>query len=393
MPLPARSSILADNSLSAITAGLVTVLVGFAGTAVLVFQAATHLGADQAEIGSWMWALGIGMGVTCAGLSLRWRIPVVTSWSTPGAAMLISSVAGVPLADAIGAFVVAAVLSTVAGFSGVFARLMRKVPMALASGMLAGVLLKLGLDLFVSIQSRPVMGLSMFAVYLGGRRWFPRYAVIATLLIGISIALLNGSMHLGGVQLALAHPKFIVPGFSVQAVVGIAIPLFVVTMASQNIPGVAVARASGYELPVSPVLGWTGITNTLLAPFGAFSLNLAAITAALCMGPDAHENPKRRYMASVWTGLFYIVVGIFGATVASVLGAFPKELVMALAGLALLGTIGSSLESAMRDERDREAALVTFLVTASGISVAGIGATFWGLLAGSLVLLVMRRRR
>ena len=371
---------------------MVTVLVGFTSSAVIVFEAARHLGANQAQIGSWMWALGLGMGVTCIGLSLRWRIPVVTAWSTPGAAMLIASAAAVPLADAIGAFVLAALLGTVAGFSGLFASAMRKVPVALASAMLAGVLLRFGLDLFVSMQTRLGMTLAMFVVYLLGRRLFPRYAVIATLLTGLAVAAATGTMQWSEVQVTLARPQFTLPTLSVAAVLGIALPLFVVTMTSQNVPGVAVVRASGYALPISSAIGWIGVVNTLLAPFGAYALNLAAITAAICMGRDAHEDPARRYMAAVFAGLFYLLIGLFGATVASMFSAFPRELLMAIAGLALLGTIGSSLSQALREETQREAALVTFLVTASGLTLAGIGAAFWGLIAGGAVLLALRAR-
>ncbi|MBB3888830.1 benzoate/H(+) symporter BenE family transporter [Xanthomonas campestris] len=386
-------SLFRDLSLPAIAAGFVTVLVGFASSAVIVFEAARHLGADQAEIASWMWALGIGMGVTCIGLSLRYRVPVVTAWSTPGAAMLIGTAAGVPLREAIGAFVVAAVLGAVAGFTGLFERAIRRIPLSLASGMLAGVLLRFGLDLFVAMQSQAAMALSMLATYLIGRRWFARHAVIATLLVGIAIAAGGGLMHWNAVRLELARPVLMVPGLSWAALFGLAIPLFVVTMASQNVPGVAVMRASGYTVPISPTIGWIGVVNTVLAPFGGYALNLAAITAAICMGREAHEDPARRYPAAVAAGVFYIVIGLFGATVAAVFAAFPRELVMAIAGIALLGTIGNSLAAALREEPEREAALITFLVTASGLTLGGIGASFWGLLAGAITLIALRPRR
>ena len=375
----------------AVIAGFITVLVGFASSAVIVFQAAQAVGADQAEIASWMWALGLGMGVTCIGLSLRYRVPVVTAWSTPGAAMLVVGATALPLSDAIGAFVLAALLAAVAGFSGIFEKAMRRIPVSLASGMLAGVLLRFGLDVFVSVGTQPLLVLAMFVTYLLGRRWLPRYAVIATLLVGVVIAASKGLMHMDQVQLQLARPVFTVPTLSWAAVFGIALPLFIVTMASQNVPGVAVLKASGYDAPVSPVVGWIGTVNAVLAPFGGYALNLAAITAAICMGRDVHEDPARRYTAAVSAGTFYIVIGLFGATVAAVFAAFPKELVAALAGIALLGTIGNSLAVAMREEAEREPALVTFLVTASGLSMAGIGSAFWGLVAGVVTLLVLRR--
>ncbi|MEP6906957.1 MAG: benzoate/H(+) symporter BenE family transporter [Pseudoxanthomonas sp.] len=382
-----------DFSLSAVAAGFVTVLVGFTASVVIVFQAAQALGANEAEIASWMWALGLGMGVTCIALSLRYRVPVVTAWSTPGAAMLIASTAGVPYTEVIGAFVLSAVLVTISGFSGWFERSLNRIPVSLASGMLAGVLLRFGLDVFVSMQTQLAMAMAMFVTYLIGRRLLPRYAVIITLLVGIGIAGASGLLHVSEVHLELARPVFTRPSFSLAAVFGLALPLFIVTMTSQNVPGVAVIRASGYAVPLSPVIGWTGMVNVLLAPFGAFALNLAAITAAICMGRDVHPDPSRRYIAAISAGVFYVIVGLFGATVAALLAAFPKELVMAIAGIALFGTIGNSLAAAMREETDREPALIAFLVTASGVSFAGIGSAFWGLLAGALTLLAWRRNR
>ena len=385
--------VLRDASFSALAAGFVTVLVGFASSAVIVFQAAQALGASEGEIASWMWALGLGMGVTCIALSLRYRMPVVTAWSTPGAAMLIASSTGVPYAEAIGAFVLSAILMAVAGFSGVFERSLSRIPVSLASGMLAGVLLRFGLDVFVSMQTQLLMALAMFVTYLCGRRLFPRYAVIATLAMGIAIAAASGLLHLETVRLEWARPVFTTPALSLASLFGIALPLFIVTMTSQNVPGVAVIRASGYQVPISPVIGWTGVVNAVLAPFGAFALNLAAITAAICMGREAHHDPDRRYVAAICAGLFYVLIGLFGATVAALFTAFPKELVMAIAGIALLGTIGNSLAAALREENEREPALIAFLVTASGVSFAGIGSAFWGLLAGALTLLIWRHKR
>ena len=392
MSAVAKRSLLRDLSLPAVVAGFITVLVGFASSAVIVFQAAQAVGATQAQIASWMWALGLGMGVTCIGLSLRYRVPVVTAWSTPGAAMLVVGTGAVAYSDAVGAFVLAAVLGMLAGFSGVFAKVMRRVPMALAAGMLAGVLLRFGLEVFVSMGTQLGMALAMFATWLVGRRLFPRYAVIATLLVGVGVAVAQGLLHAGQLRLELATPVFTWPTLSWPAVFGIALPLFVVTMASQNIPGVAVIRASGYDTPISPVIGWIGVANMVLAPFGAYGLNLAAITAAICMGREAHEDPARRYTAAVAAGAFYIVVGLFGATVAAVFAAFPKELVACVAGIALFGTIANSLAMALREESDREAALVTFLVTASGLSLGGIGSAFWGLVAGGVCLVALRPR-
>jgi benzoate membrane transport protein len=381
-----------DISLSAVVAGFVTVLVGFTSTAVIVFQAAHAVGAGPAEIASWMWALGLGMGLTCIGLSLRYRMPVVTAWSTPGAAMLITSAAGVALPEAIGAFLVSGLLIALAGFSGWFERALNRIPISIASGMLAGVLLRFGLELFVVMKAQFAMVFAMFAIYLLMRRLVPRYAVISAFVLGIAIAAAQGSLHMETVHLEFARPVWITPEFSVGTLIGVALPLFIVTMASQNAPGVAVIRASGYPIPISPVIGWTGVATVIFAPFGAFALNLAAITAAICMGREAHEDTGRRYMASVSAGFFYLLIGLFGATVAALFAAFPRELVAAIAGLALIGTIGNGLAAALSNERDREPALITFLVAASGVTLFGIGSAFWGLIAGSLTLLVLRAR-
>ncbi|XQQ06145.1 MAG: benzoate/H(+) symporter BenE family transporter [Leptolyngbya sp. IPPAS B-1204] len=365
-----------DISTSTVIAGFVTVLVGFTSSAAIVFQAAQALNASPVEIGSWMLALGLGMGLTCILLSLRYRVPVVTAWSTPGAAMLITTAAGVPMPEAIGAFLVSAVLITVAGFSGWFERMINRIPLSIASGMLAGVLLRFGLDVFMAMKTQFVMTFAMFCVYLIMRRFLPRYAVVAALALGILIAALQGLLQVDTIRLQLAQPVWTTPQFSLGSIIGVALPLFVVTMASQNVPGVAVMRASGYSVPISPLIGWTGAATLVLAPFGAFALNLAAITAAICMGREAHEDPTKRYVAAVAAGGFYILIGLFGATVGAVFAAFPKELVLAIAGLALLGTIGNGLATALLNEKEREPALITFLVTASGVTLFGIGSAF-----------------
>lgn len=388
------ASLLRDFSLSALVAGFVAVLVGFTSSAAIVFQAARALGATPEQIGSWILALGVGMGLTCIGLSLRYRAPVLTAWSTPGAAMLITGAAGVPMAEAIGAFLACGALIALAGFSGWFERAMHRIPMSIASAMLAGVLLRFGLDVFVAMQSRFGLVAAMFVVWLFARRLAPRYAVLAALATGLALAGAGGLLHWDQVGLQLARPVPVMPSFSFAALVGVALPLFVVTMASQNIPGVAALRACGYErVPVSPIIGWTGVATLLLALFGAYALNLAAITAAICMGPEAHPDPRRRYVAAMAAGGFYLLAGLFGATVAALFAALPRELVLGIAGVALFGTIAGALAGAMAREPEREPALVTFLVTASGMTLAGIGSAFWGLVAGAITLLVLRARR
>ena len=384
--------LLKDFSASAVIAGFVAVLVGFTSSAVIVFQAAQTLHASAAEIASWMCALGLGMGLTSIVLSMRFRVPVLTAWSTPGAAMLITSAAGVSMGEAVGAFLVSAALITLSGFSGWFERMIGRIPISIASGMLAGVLLRFGLDAFAAMRSQFALVFPMFCAYLICRRLLPRYAIVVTLLLGIVLAATQGLLRVDDVRLEVATPVFTVPEFSWRALVGVALPLYVVTMASQNVPGVAVIRASGYQVPISPLIGWTGAANILLAPFGGFALNLAAITAAICMDREAHEDSSRRYVAAIAAGAFYLLIGLFGATVGSLFLAFPKELILAIAGLALLGTIGNGLAAALGNESEREPALLTFLVTASGVALARIGSAFRGLLVGLSALAILRTR-
>lgn len=380
---------LRDLSLSAVVAGFVAVLVAFSSSAVVVFQAARALDATPEQTASWMLALGVAMGITSITLSLRFRVPVLTAWSTPGAAMLVTSVGGVTMAQAVGAFMVCSALIVLAGATGWFEKAMSRIPQTLGAAMLAGVLLRFGLEGFSALQTQFVLVMAMLLTYLIARRLVPRYAIPLVLAVGVVIAGVSGQLDVSGLRFEFARPVFVMPEFSVPALASVALPLFVVTMASQNVPGVAVMRASGYEPPISPLITWTGFSSLLLAPFGAFAINLAAIVAAITMGEDAHDDPKKRYMAAVSAGVFYLVVGSLGASVAAAFAVFPNEMVLALAGLALLNTIASGLAMAMRDEDRREPALITFLVTASGLQLAGIGAAFWGILAGVLASIVL----
>jgi len=373
-------------NLSHLSAGFIAVLVGYTSSAAIVFQAATVAGAGPEQISAWLLALGLGMGFTCIGLSLYYRSPVLTAWSTPGAALLATSLVGIPMSEAIGAFLFASLLLTIFGFTGWVETFMKHVPKSLAAAMLAGVLLRFGLEAFVGLRTQPAMVALMLAIYLGGRRLNSRYTIPLTFLGGLLWAAQGGLIHGEALSVTLAQPIFTAPTFSLSTLIGVGIPLFIVTMASQNVPGIAVLRANGYQTPVSPLIGWTGLTGLLLGPFGGYQFNLAAITAAICMSPEADRKPERRYLAAVWAGIFYLVTGLLGATVAGLFTALPKELVAAIAGIALLGTIGNSLSGALADERERDAAVITFLVTASGLALLSIGSAFWGLLLGLVVL-------
>lgn len=389
---------LRDSSLSTVAAGFVAMLVAFTSSTAVVFQAAQAFGATPAQITSWVWALGLGMGLCTLLPSLWLRKPVMIAWSTPGAAVLATAGLageGFSMAQAVGAFMLAALLTIAVGASGALERVMQRIPVAITSALLVGVLARFGMQAFAAAQTALPLVLCMLLAYLLARRLAPRYSVVWTLAAGMLYFSVGGGMAWSAIHWELARPVFTAPEWSWPAAVSLALPLFVVTMASQNLPGIAVVRASGYDLPISRLITMTGVATLLLAPFGAFALNLSAITAAICMGPEAHADPRRRYAAAAACGLFYLLVGAFGAVVTGLLLAFPRELVAAIAGLALLGSMGAGLSAAFADESHREAALITLLVTLSGVVIVGIGSALWGLLAGSLALFVQQygRRR
>jgi benzoate membrane transport protein len=357
---------LADTSPSAIVAGFIAMMTGYTSSLVLMFQAGQAAGLSSGQISSWIWAISIGMAVCSIGLSLRYRTPITIAWSTPGAALLITSLGGVSYGEAIGAYITCAVLVTICGLTGSFERLVKKIPAALVLG--------------------------MFVTYLVVKRLSPRYAVLAALLIGTALSGFMGLLDFSDFHLEVATPVWTTPHFSLAATISIGIPLFVVAMTSQNMPGIAVLRADGYTVPASPLITTTGIASLLLAPFGSHGINLAAISAAICTGPHAHEDRNKRYTAAVWCGIFYGIAGVFGATLAALFAALPKELVLSIAALALFGSIINGLSIAMSEVKEREAALITFMVTASGLTLFSIGSAFWGIVAGVVTLLILNWR-
>ncbi|WP_290674371.1 benzoate/H(+) symporter BenE family transporter [Aquabacterium sp.] len=379
---------LRDLSPAAVSAGFVATLVGFTSTIALIFHAARSLSATPEQVSSWVLALGIGMGLTTIGLSLWQRAPILITWSTPGAAVIASAASGVSLGEATGAFLVCGLLMLLCGVTGWFERIMDRIPVALASALLAGILAKFALMAFAGGSTHPGLVVTMLLTYLVGKRWWPRYAVLGVLIVGTVVAASQGLLNTHELKLDWARPVWVTPQWSWHAVIGMGLPLFIVTMASQAVPGVAAIRASGYAAPVSPLMSWSGMATLLLAPFGGYTFNLAAITAAIVLSPHAHADKARRYTAAVMAGLFYIAMGVLGAAVAGLLNAFPSALIMGVAGMALLGTIASGLAASLREDRFREAALITFLVTLSGITLLGVGSAFWGLVAGTLTLFV-----
>ena len=374
--------------LSHVSSGFVAVLVGYTSSAVIVMQAATSAGASVEQLGSWMWALGIGMGATCIGLSLFYRVPILTAWSTPGAALLVTSLAGSSMSEAIGVFLFVSLLVTLVGLLGLTESLLRRIPKTLAAAMLAGVLLRFGIDVFLALKAQWLLVGLMLAVWVLGRVLRPNLAVPLCLLMGLVYCFATSQIASDRIALQWASPVWMTPSFSPASLIGVGLPLFLVTMASQNIPGLAVLRANGYHIPASPLITATGFTGLVLAPFGGFTFNLAAITAAICMGREAGEDPARRYTAAIAAGVFYGLAGLAGGAVVGLLQAFPRELVLAVAGLALLSTIATGLVMALKEEAHRDAGVITFLVTLSGVSLAGIGSAFWGLIAGLILHVV-----
>lgn len=370
--------------LPAILAGFVAVLVGYASSAAIIWQAADAAGANAAQIAGWLTMLGLGMGISTLALTLWYRAPILTAWSTPGAALLATSLHGSTLNEAVGVFIFASLLILICGVTGLFARLMQLIPPSLSSAMLAGILLRFGLDTFISLQGHFLLCATMLAGWLLAKAFAPRYAVVAALLLGLLVCLLTGELTAGVTPVAIALPEFTAPHFSSGSLLGIGLPFFLVTMASQNAPGVATLKASGYSIPVSPLIVVTAAIALLLAPFGVFSICIAAITAAICQGAQAHPDPAKRWIAAAAAGVFYLLAGVFGGSISSLLTALPLAFIHTLAGLALLSTIAGSLHQALSHERERDAAIVTFLVTASGLTAVGVGSAFWGLVAGGI---------
>jgi benzoate membrane transport protein len=392
------TQLIKDFSLSAATAGFVAVLVGFTSSVAIVFSAARAFGATEPQLTSWIWALGIGMGLCTLVPSLILRKPVMVAWSTPGAAVLAiagtagASGAGYSMNEAVGAFIVCAALITIFGFTGLFEKLMYRIPMAIAAALLAGVLARFSMQGFVAAQTNLPLIALMLGTYLLAKRWSSRYAIVLVLGIAVTYIAISAQLTWAVGEFSLAKPVYVRPEITWRAVLSLALPLFIVTMASQNLPGVAAIRASGYQLPISKIIAMTGVATLILAPFGAFALNLSAITAAICMGQEAHPDTAKRYVASSICGLIYIFIGLFAGLVTGVLSSLPKELIAAIAGIALLGTIASSLLIALTDETHRDAAVITFLVTLSGVTLGGIGSAFWGVVVGTLALFVQNYR-
>lgn len=372
----------AQDLLPPAIAGLLSVIVNYGGTFILVFQAARVAGLDAAQTASWVWSVSVGVGLTGLALSWRYRAPIITAWSTPGAAFLVTALGSVSYPEAIGAYMLSALGFVILGLSGYFDRLIRLIPPAIAAALLAGILLQFGIGAFGGASADPVLVGLLTGSYLILKRFTARYAIVGILLIGLGWLLLRGEVDLSGLSLKLASPVLTLPVFSLNAALSLALPLFLITLTGQYMPGMLVLRNDGYTTSANPIVTVTGLGALIMAPFGSHAFNVAAITAAIVTGPEAHDDPSKRWIGGIAAGLFYTLIGVFGVTLAAVFLAFPAGFITTLAGLALLGTIGGSLATAMSDPATREAALITFLASAANIQLLGIGGAFWGLMIG-----------
>lgn len=370
--------------LSHVTTGFIAVFIGYASAAAIIYQAAMSAGATDEQVASWFWALGIGMGATTILLSFYYKMPIVTAWSTPGAALLITSLEGLTMNQAVAVFLFSSLLITLVGLAGLFEKILKHIPTSIASAMLAGILLQFGLGLFSSLMTEVEIVLVMLTMFILARSWLGNLLIPTTFAVALGMCIVMGKLDLSEVSIGLTVPVVMVPDFEFFSLVSVGIPLFIVTMASQNLPGFAVLKANGYQVDSSKVITTTGVTGLLLAPLGGFAFNLAAITGAICMGPNADENPKTRYMAGISMGVFYLLAAVLGMSMVSLFNAVPTAIVIAIAGLAVMPTLLNCLSVSMADESYREPALFTFLFTASGINLMGIGSAFWGLCIGLL---------
>lgn len=370
--------------------GLVAELVAYSGPIVIILQAAHNAGLNPAQIASWLWSLTVACGILAIFMCLWYRQPVVLAWSTPGAALLVTSLGQHPFSAVVGAYLAAGLAMTLLGFSGLFGRVMKLVPTPVIMGMLGGVLLQFGIGLFNVLPERTVMVVAMIVTFFVLRRLAFRTPTIGALLVGLVIALVSQDLHLSGLTLTLTTPQFTAPVFTPEAMLGLGLPLFLLALTGQNAPGIAVMRASGYELPVDGALIMTGMVSTLTAPLGGSGINLAAITAAIVTNPEAQPDPDRRYAAGVATGVWKILFGLFAASAIGLFSTLPPALVAVVSGLALMGALISSISGAMAEPEGREGGMVALLCTAGSFSLLGIGAPFWGLVFGLLTHFIMR---
>ena len=380
-----------DWSISATVAGFLAVLISYSGPLIIFFQAAQQAQVSPTMMISWIWGISIGAAVAGIFLSIKYKVPIITAWSAPGTALLVTLFPHISLNEAVAAYITSAVVIFLVGITGYFDKLLRWIPQDVAAGMMAGILFQFGLGLFTASDSMPTIVFGMLAVFLVAKRLVPRYAMVWVLVCGVGLSLFLGKMNPVDVHFSLAIPQFIRPQWSWNSTLNLAIPLILVSLSGQFLPGMAMMKISGYDTPAKPIITATSIASLAVACVGGITIVLASITAALCMGKDAHELKEKRYIAGIANGIFYILGGLFAGSIVMLFSLLPKELVAALAGLALLGAIGTNITVAMKSDAHRDAALITFLATASGMHFLGLSSVFWGICIGVIAHLVLSK--
>ena len=380
-----------DWSVSATVAGFLAVLISYSGPLIIFFQAAQKANVDPSMMISWIWGISIGAAVAGIFLSIKYKVPVITAWSAPGTALLVTLFPNISLNEAVAAYITAALVILFIGLTGYFDKLLKWIPQSIAAGMMAGILFQFGLGLFTATNSMPLIVFGMLLVFLVSKRVSPRYSMVWVLLAGVLLSLILGKMNPVTVDFSLAIPQWISPEWSINGMLNLAIPLILVSLSGQFLPGMAIMKLSGYDTPAKPIITTTSIASLAVACVGGITIVLASITAALCMGKDAHELKDKRYIAGIANGVFYILGGLFAGSIVMLFSLLPKELVAALAGLALLGAIATNVSVAMKDESERDAALITFLATASGMHFLGLSSVFWGICIGLVAHLLLSK--
>ncbi len=381
-----------DWSLSATMAGFLAVAISYAGPLVIVFQAGQQAGIDADMMASWIWAISIGSAITSIGLSAYYRIPVLLAWSIPGTALLISLFPELSLSEMVGAYIIAAIISLAIGISGYFDKLLTLIPQGIAAGMMTGILFGFGLQIFESINNAPIIPLVMLLTFIVGKQLTPRYVIFWVLLSGILTAYLTNSFTMIPMNFLVTTPHFIAPEFSWQATLNLALPLVILNLTGQFLPGMALLKLNDYHLSSKPVINTASIASLVIAPFGGISIVQAAVTAALCVNTDCHEDKNRRYIGGISNGLFYLLGALFAGSIVTLFQILPKTLTAALAGLALLGALLANLSIAMEHATQKESALITFLATSSGISLFGLSSVFWGVVIGMVSYFILNGR-
>ncbi|HFG6862177.1 benzoate/H(+) symporter BenE [Acinetobacter baumannii] len=381
-----------DWSISATVAGFLAVLISYSGPLIIFFQAAQRAHVSTDMMVSWIWGISIGAAVSGIYLSIKYKTPVITAWSAPGTALLVTLFPNISLNEAVAAYITSAIVIFLIGITGYFDKLLKWIPQDIAAGMMAGILFQFGISLFTASDSMPLIVFSMLIVFLVAKRLMPRYTMIWVLAAGVLLSLILGKMNPVDVSFNLAIPQWISPEWTWNSTLNLAVPLILVSLTGQFLPGMAIMKLSGYDTPAKPIITATSIASLAVACVGGITIVLASITATLCMGKDAHELKEKRYIAGIANGIFYILGGLFAGSIVMLFSLLPKELVAALAGLALLGAIATNISVAMKNDGQRDAALITFLASASGMHFLGLSSVFWGICIGVIAHFILTPR-